>query len=138
MSTTTTSPACALPGAIHRPGIAAWKVAVIVARTASPATAPVAASTPDGTSAATTNASAPLMAAMAAATWSRGLPEKPVPSMASTMTAAPSSAPAANGIGGSPGRRSRMTAASPVSFAGSEVCRTLTLRPAWRRSRATT
>ncbi len=137
MSTTTTSPAYALPGAIHRPGIAAWKVAVIVAWTASPATAPVAASTPDGTSAATTNASAPLMAAIADATGSRGLPEKPVPSIASTMIAAPSSAPAANGRAGSPTRRSRIIAASPLSIAGSEVCSTVTLRPAWRRSRAT-
>ena len=28
MSSTRTSPACSLPGAIHSPGLAAWKVAV--------------------------------------------------------------------------------------------------------------
>jgi len=33
MSTVLTSPAWSLPGAIHRPGLPAWKVAVAVART---------------------------------------------------------------------------------------------------------
>ena len=36
MSITRTSPACALPGAIQSPGLAAWKVAVAPARTAAP------------------------------------------------------------------------------------------------------
>ena len=58
MSMTSTSPACALPGSIHRPGLAAWNVAVAAARTAAPATSPVEASTPLGTSAATTGAPA--------------------------------------------------------------------------------
>ena len=55
MSTTvTTSPACALPGWIHSPGLPAWKVTVASAPTATPATSPVDASTPLGTSQATT------------------------------------------------------------------------------------
>ncbi len=54
MSTTRTSPACSLPGLIHSPGLAAANVAVATARTAAPATSPVDASTPLGTSAATT------------------------------------------------------------------------------------
>ena len=44
----------ALPGLIHRPGLAAWKLTVTVARTAAPATPPVEASTPLGTSTLTT------------------------------------------------------------------------------------
>ncbi len=54
---TSTAPACALPGAIQSPGLAATKVAVAAAHTACPATSPVLASTPLGTSAATTGAS---------------------------------------------------------------------------------
>ena len=36
MSIVSTSPACALPGRIHSPGLAAWKVTVTAARTARP------------------------------------------------------------------------------------------------------
>ncbi len=36
MSIVCTSPACALPGWIHSPGLAAWKVTVSAARTAAP------------------------------------------------------------------------------------------------------
>ena len=36
MSTTSTAPAWALPGWIHRPGLARWKVAVATARIAAP------------------------------------------------------------------------------------------------------
>jgi hypothetical protein len=46
----------ALAGAIHRPGLARWKVTVTSARTAGPATSPVEASIPLGTSTATTGA----------------------------------------------------------------------------------
>ena len=83
-----TSPACALPGRIHSPGLAAWKVTVTAARTAlrrrprrstrrrrwarrrrrrAPATS--------------------LSAAIAVATAPRGSPAKPVPSSASTSHA---------------------------------------------------
>ena len=59
------------PGAIHSPGLAAWKVTVASARTATPWTSPVEASTPLGTSHATTtvrpSAAAALIAAIAAA-----------------------------------------------------------------------
>ena len=61
-----------------------------MARTASPATSPVVASIPEGTSQATTGASWPFIAAMAPAAGSRTSPEKPVPRTASTMTAEPS------------------------------------------------
>ena len=90
MSITVTSPAWALPGEIHSPGLAAWKVAVASARTASPATSPVEASTPLGTSQANTTASpaASLIAPIAARAGSRGSPEKPVPRIASTIAAA--------------------------------------------------
>ncbi len=50
MSIASTSPACCLPGAIHRPGLAAWKVTVEMAFTARPPTSPLDASTPLGTS----------------------------------------------------------------------------------------
>ena len=56
MSTVSTAPAWALPGLIHRPGLAAWKVTVPRARTAAPATTPLEASTPLGTSTLTTGA----------------------------------------------------------------------------------
>ena len=105
MSITRTSPACALPGAIQSPGFAAWKVAVASATTATLDTSPVEASTPLGTSHATTTApSAPaaLMASMAPAAGSRGSPEKPVPRMASTTAAAPANSPAENGFADAP------------------------------------
>ena len=89
ISITLTRPAWSLPGAIHRPGLAWWKVAVTCARTAAPATSPVEASTPLGTSAATTVAPAAVMSAMTDATGSRGAPVEPVPSSASTIPPAP-------------------------------------------------
>ncbi len=54
MSIARTSPAWRLPGMIHSPGLLAWKVTVTSACTASPETTPVDASTPLGTSTATT------------------------------------------------------------------------------------
>ena len=50
MSATTTSPAWNSPGATARPTLGPWKVTVSSAWTAGPATSPVEASTPDGTS----------------------------------------------------------------------------------------
>ena len=99
MSITRTSPARPLPGAIHRPGLAAWNVAVTSAWTAAPCAAPVEASTPLGTSAATTGASRSLIASIAERAGSRGSPSNPVPRMASITTAAPSSAAGAEGLG---------------------------------------
>jgi hypothetical protein len=57
ISTTSTRPACSLPGFTWRPTFDPWKVAVTTAVTASPSTSPVEAFTPDGTSHATTGAS---------------------------------------------------------------------------------
>ena len=101
MSITVTSPECALPGEIHSPGLAAWKVTVASARTAAPAISPVEASTPLGTSQAHTKAPpAALIAAIADRAGSRGSPLKPVPRMASTIAAGVhSSAPGSNGCG---------------------------------------
>ena len=88
MSITVTAPACALPGAIQRPGFARWKVAVAAARTATPGTSPVLASTPLGMSAAITLPLAPEISSIARATGSFGAPLEPVPSRASTMPCA--------------------------------------------------
>src|SRR3954454_16767026 len=62
--TTVTSPACALPGWIHNPGLAAWNVAVAAASTAPPPTSPVEPLTPDGMSALITVRPTALMASM--------------------------------------------------------------------------
>ena len=64
--------------------------------TATPATSPVEASTPEGMSAATTGAPQPLIASIAASAGARGAPEKPVPKIASTTTPEPASAPGAS------------------------------------------
>src|SRR5580704_706521 len=56
ISTTWTEPECVLPGSIHSPGLPALKVAVARALAAGPATSPEDASTPLGTSHATTHA----------------------------------------------------------------------------------
>jgi hypothetical protein len=138
ISITSTSPACALPGRIHSPGLARWNVAVATARTAAPATSPVDASTPDGMSAATTGALAAFSASIAPAAGSRGAPEEPVPSSASTSACAPSSRSGANGAGGSPGSRFSCSAASPCRNSGDHTVSTSTSRPAPRRSRAAT
>ena len=138
MSTTTTSPACALPGWTHSPILAAWNVAVAAARTAAPATSPVDASTPEGTSAATTGAPAAVIASIAAAASSRGAPVLPVPRSASTIALAPSSRAASNGAGAAPGSRRNCSAASPRRLSGGQTASTSTSRPADRSSRAAT
>ena len=104
MSTASTTPACSLPGEIHSPGLAWWKVAVASARTAEPSTSPVEALTPLGTSAAITRARAELIARMTASAGSRGAPSKPVPSTASTIACAFWSRSGWNGTGAGPGR----------------------------------
>ena len=140
MSITTVSPAWVLPGEIHSPGLAAWKVTVTWAWTALPATSPVDASTPLGTSQANTSAgpAAALMAAIAARAASRGSPSKPVPRMASTTPAAPRSAASSNGRAAGSGRRSRLACASPRSSSASDRSSTSTSRPDSRSNRATT
>ncbi len=135
------SPERLLPGEIHRPGLAAWNVAVAFARTAAPSDSPVEASTPLGTSHAITVAppsAAALIASIAPAAGSRGSPENPVPRIASTIPAACCSAASVNGSGGGPGSRSKLTRASPCSSPGSASSSTRTSRPRWRRTRAAT
>jgi hypothetical protein len=157
MSIVSTSPACALPGRIHNPGLHAWKVTVTVARTAVVATVPSEASTPLGTSTLTTVAPAALTASIASAAGPCGSPRKPVPSTASTITppraktsvstvALPEPAAAAScphavpsrRTGGSPGRRSRFARASPANSSGAATHTTVTCRPERRSRRATT
>ncbi len=137
MSMTATRPACSLPGLIHRPGLAAANVAVAVACTAAPPTSPVDASTPLGTSAAMTGASAASMAARTDAAGSRGAPVTPVPSTASTIAATPSRRSGANGSL-STGSARRFAAASPCSSSGGGTSRTRTTRPPRCSRRAAT
>ena len=85
MSATSTSPACARPGLTWSPTFGPCIVTVAAARTAAPRTSPVEASTPDGTSTATTS---PVICAMSAAASGRGSPLNPVPKSASTTTSA--------------------------------------------------
>jgi hypothetical protein len=66
------------------PSLAAWNVTVTSARTAGSPASPVDASTPLGTSSASTGRPLAAIASMAPATASRGAPVKPVPSSAST------------------------------------------------------
>ena len=138
ISTMLTSPASSLPGFTCSPIFEPWKVAVTSAFTASPCASPLDASTPEGTSQATTGASWPLMARIAPDTGSRGSPEKPVPSSASTTAPDPSRRPASSGRGGSPGSRSRFARASPFKSATSPTASTSTRCPSSRRIRAAT
>ena len=138
ISITSTRPAWKAPGATCSPIFEPWKVPVTSARTASPSTSPLEASTPEGTSQATTGASCALIAAMAPATGSRGAPENPVPNSASTTTPEPSSRSGANGSGGAPGSRSSIAAGSPESSSTGATASTSTTRPSSRSSRATT
>jgi hypothetical protein len=136
MSTTRTVPLCDLPGLIHSPGLAAAKVAVARARIAAPSTTPLAASTPLGTSAATIGRPASLSASMASATAPCGVPEKPVPSRASTATE--QSARRATSNGSTPSTRSALVRASPLSSLSGATASTRTARPASRSRRAAT
>ena len=150
MSTVSTAPACALPGLIHRPGLAAWKVTVAAARTARPRTTPVDAATPLGTSTLTTVAVEALMASIAPAIAPRGSPSKPVPSSASTITAAQLRSPRRPSERVHPVRRRRAAAGPrPAADPGSRARlrrtpaaapthSTATCRPASRSRRATT
>jgi hypothetical protein len=138
MSITSTVPAWVLPGLIHSPGLARWNVAVRTAWTAGPATSPVEASTPLGTSAATTGAAAASIASIAERAGSRASPANPVPSTASTIAAAPSRRVASNATGAGPGSAFACSAASPCSSSGGQTASTSTSRPAPRSSRAAT
>ena len=140
MSTTSTTPAQALPGWIHSPGLAAANVTVARATTTSSgsATAPVEASTPLGTSQATTGRPAPRTSRIASAAGPRGAPELPVPSRQSTTPAAPSRAPGSTRSGAGPVRASAALRASPSSsFRGTDIS-TRTSRPISRNALAAT
>ena len=92
MSTTVTSPAWFLPGAIHSPGLAAWNVAVAAARTADPgdlAGRRVDAARNVAGDDDRVRPACALIASIAPRAGSRGSPAKPVPRIASTIAAAP-------------------------------------------------
>ena len=89
MFATSTSPAWARPGETTRPSFLAWNVTVRSASTAAPATSPVEASTPEGTSTATTGRPQALMRSIVFTASGRGSPWKPVPKSASITTSAP-------------------------------------------------
>ena len=74
-----TAPVQSEPGATARPTFAAPNVTVAVARTAAPATSPVEALTPDGTSTATTGRAAALISSIIRAASSRGGAVEPDP-----------------------------------------------------------
>ena len=84
-----TSPACSRPGDTTHPTFTACAHTVKSARTAAPSTSPVAPSTPEGTSTASTGAEESLIPSMRRASLSP--PEKPVPSRASMTRSVPSS-----------------------------------------------
>ena len=141
ISATRSSPQWRLPGAIRWPSFAAWKATVTVASTATPATSPVEASTPDGMSAATTGASPALIASIASAAGDRGAPPKPVPKIASTTAPEPaSSSPTSPGETSRPGvsSRSRFAFASGDRSAAGQSRSGSTSKPVSARRRAAT
>ena len=139
ISATSTRPAWSLPGRIHRPGLAAWKVTVAAACTAWPSTTPLEASTPLGTSTLTTRTPARSIAAIASATGPWGTPleagsEQRIDDRGGTLERLAASWPFAQELpsrrtGPSPGRRSRLRAASPASSSGSATHTSTTSRP---------
>jgi hypothetical protein len=93
-----------------------WKVTVTSHSTTTPATSPVAASTPEAMSQATTGAPQPFIASIAAAAGSRGAPEKPVPKIASTTAPDPASRAATSSPSSiTPSSRFRFAVASSLS-----------------------
>ena len=104
--------------------------------TAAPATTPVEASTPEGTSTETTGTPSSRIWPMWAAASRRATPENPVPKIASTTT---SGAEAAS-TNGTPALRAResISAASPWIFSSGPARTTSAWRPALRTSRAIT
>ena len=135
---TRSSPVCHLPGATRWPSLAAWKLTVTSASTASPATSPVEASTPEAMSQAMTGAPQRLIASIAAAAGSRGAPSKPVPKIASTTAPEPSSLSAKSPADNSPPNRSKLIAASPRSSSPGQSNSASTSKPISRSNRAAT
>src|SRR3954471_9888915 len=110
------------------------------ASTAEPSTSPVEALTPDAMSVATTGASAPFMASIAATAGPRGAPAKPVPKTASITTPGPRSASvsAPGSRSRAPSNRSTFALASSESSSGGPSTSASTSNPVSRRARAAT
>jgi hypothetical protein len=86
IGSTSITPADVAPGSNTSPGLGAPNVTVRSACAAAPATAPVAPSTPEGMSTATTGTEEAFSAAIASACMPSGTPRNPVPKIASTAT----------------------------------------------------
>ena len=140
-SITRTAPACSLPGAIHRPGLAAWKVAVAAARTATPCDLAGrgvdAAGDVGGDDRRARGRSAPRSRPRRARAARRS---KPVPSSASTTHRARRPAPRARtATGAVAGQALEVGRASPLQLAAvGRAASTSTSRPCSRSSRAAT
>ena len=105
----------------HSPGLARGTSPSCRARTATPTISPVEASTPLGTSAATTGARAALMAAMTASSGiARRRRSSPCRAARRRSRARAASRAASNGSGASPGRRAAISRASPENSLGGE------------------
>ena len=100
-----------------------------------PATSPVDASTPDGTSAATTGAAGRVdRLDHAGRRLARRAGGAGAEQRVDDRVRAARAGSASNGSGGSPGSRSSCSAASPWSVSGGQTASTSTSRPAWRSS----
>ena len=123
--------------AARRPTLAAPNVTVRSARTASPSTAPVAPSTPDGMSTDTIGGVRPaFIASIAACHSSSGTPRKPVPKIASTTTSARASSRRRR-LGASTARPARPCSPSRAGVAEAAGSRSLVERaPPRSRRRA--
>ena len=121
------------------PTLEPWKVAVTSARTASPATSPEEASTPEGTSQATTGASWRVdRGDRAGHGLARLARRSPCPAARPPRRPSPPGPRARTAPGAAPGSRSRLAAASPRSSSSGAMASTSTSRPSSRSSRATT
>ena len=141
MSITRTSPAWALPGAIHRPGLAAWNVPV--ARARDRVAGDLAGGCVDAAGHVAGNhhraATARLVDRRDRAR--RGLAGRTCEAGAEDRVDDRRGAVERTGLelpGGAPGRRAQLVAASPWSSSGDPSRMTSTSHPRWRSSRATT
>ena len=129
---TRSSPVCHLPGATRWPTLAAWKLTVTSASTATPSTSPLEASTPEAMSQATTGAPQRLIASIAAAAGlARRAREAGAEDRVDDRARARQRAPRARRRrpGSRRGSRSRFAAASPLSSSAGQSSSASTSKP---------
>src|SRR5665213_2686536 len=134
---TLVSPQFSRPGSSKWPGLRRKKVTVSAAFGATPRIAPLAPSTPLGTSTATTGRSRAFSAPIISAAMPPTARVRPAPNSASTTSPAPSSAPMPSGST-VPGQRDAANAASPFSPARSPSSASRTAQPRSARMHAAT